>query len=243
MSERPRNAILSRLPDDEWQSVAPHLVPVRLRMRQILYEAGQEMEALYFPEDCMLSHIAVLDEGFASEGALVGPQGVVDVHALPVGSLSPARIDVQIPGVAHRLSVEQARELVLSSPQLLRGLQLWSNYAMAQALQTAACNTAHGMRSRLARWLLEVADQLDSKEFPVTQEFLAEMVGVTRPSVSEIAQEFQTDGAVRYARGHLTITDRRALEERACECYRDMRDRFAALFGQNESHGPGRRSI
>jgi CRP-like cAMP-binding protein len=231
-SNRPRNAILANLPEEEWRAIAPDLVRVQMTQRQVLQEVGEPLEALYFPDDGLVSLVTVLEDGLASEGAFVGPYGVVDVHALSPGSLAPGRAVVQIGGSAHRLAVEAARHHMATLPRFRDLLLTWANYAMAQALQTAACNTAHPIRARLARWLLEVADQLGCDEFPVTHEFLAEMLGVTRPSVTSIASGLQHEGTVRYRRGKFAIVDRAAFEAEACECYGTMRARFGALFGK-----------
>jgi CRP-like cAMP-binding protein len=230
----PCNRLLASLPPEALAHLLPKLSPVALSLRQILCLPDAPIDAVYFPESGMVSMVANL-EGTQVEVGVVGREGMVGTPLLAGVETSFAECMVQLPGTALRMGAGAFRaELEANAP--LRALLLRYNEALqAQVMQTAACNGRHGLEQRLARWLLVARDRAEGDELPLTQDFVAMMLGVHRPSVTVTAGILQRAGLIRYANGHITILDRPSLEAAACECHGAVRRRFAALLGQAAS--------
>jgi CRP-like cAMP-binding protein len=231
----PRNRLLGALAPADLARLGRRLEPVELKLRQILQAAEQPITAIYFPESGWTSMVAHLADGGAAEVGVIGREGMVGLPLLFGADASSVEGMVQGPGTAWRLSAAAFREELEHLPTL-RPLLL--RYALAfheQVTHTAACNGRHALAQRLARWLLLVHDRADSDEFPVTQEFLATMLCVHRPSVTLAAQQFQQAGYIHYRSGHMAITDRPGLEAAACECYGTVRRQFDRLLGVSVS--------
>jgi CRP-like cAMP-binding protein len=228
------NRLLARLPPDEYKRLLPRLQLVPLESRQVLYEARSPLHHAYFPVRGVVSAVAVMEDGRAIEVAAVGDEGMVGLPLLVGAGTAANRVIVQVPGEALRMREDALREEVSRDSPLRRLLVLYHTAFLAQVSQTAACNGLHSLHQRCCRWLVTTRDRVHSDVFPVTHEFLAEMLGVRRSSVSEVLKPLQEEGLIRYSRGRLTVLDREGLEAGSCECYRRINEEFARLFG-----GPG----
>ena len=226
-----RNRLLASLPPDVLARLLPKLSHVVLAMRQNLYAPDEAIEAVYFPEAGMISMVTNLDDGVQAEVGIVGQEGMLGASLLSGIETSFVESLVQMPGTAWRMGAREfCRELDTNDP--LRMLLLRYNEALhAQVTQTAACNGRHGLEQRLARWLLMALDRTEENELLLTQEFMAMMLGVHRPSITVTAGILQRAGLIRYSNGRVTVLDRPSLEAASCECYGAVRRRFAALLG------------
>jgi CRP-like cAMP-binding protein len=230
-----RNRLLAALPPDVLAQIRPKLTCVSLTNRQVLYPAEGPIEAVYFPEAGMVSMVSHLEDGVQAEVGIVGREGMVGVPLLCGVDTSFVEALVQMPGQALRMEAGAFRR-ELEANATLRALLFRYNEALhAQISQTAACNGRHGLEQRLARWLLMAHDRVDGDELPLTQDFIAIMLGVHRPSVTVTAGILQRAGLIRYAGGRITVLDRDSLEAASCECYDMVRRRFMALLGQKTS--------
>jgi CRP-like cAMP-binding protein len=216
------NKLLAALPRDQLDLLAPHLSTRQLAQGVVLLETGDEFDEVYFPHSGMLSLLVVMSDGKAIETATVGREGVVGAMAGLGLYKSSVRVVVQLPVAVTTIAASQFRKAVDHSHEV-RDLCIRYNEALlAQARVTAACNALHPVESRFCRWLLQSADRAESSTVQLTQEFLAEMLGVRRTSVTEVASNIQKLGAITYSRGTIQIIDRAALEGLACECYRTL---------------------
>jgi CRP-like cAMP-binding protein len=218
------SAILSSLPEEELRSLQPHLEPVALPHHCILHEAGERFQFVYFLSEGLASLVVVTRDGRSTEVAVVGREGMVGTPLLVGIRRGPYRVIMQIAGRGYRLSADILAERLNNPTQLRREL---NRSAMVQGLQIgqiAACNRLHEIEKRLARWLLMCQDRVDSAFLPVTHEFLAQMLGTGRPSISLAAGILQRAGVITNLRGAVKILNRRQLEGMVCECYRIMRN-------------------
>jgi len=225
------NRLLAALPDNERQRLAAHLELVELTLRQPLYEPGTPIEHVFFPIDSVLSVLAVMDDGQAVEVATVGNEGMVGIPVFLGVSASPGLAFCQIAGKSWRMPAGAFRDLANSAGAFQQVLQRYTYAFFTQLSQGSACNRLHHMDRRLARWLLLTHDRVGGDQFPLTQEFMAQMLGVRRATVTEAAGRLQQAGLITYSRGILTIADRKGLEAAACECYRIISDEHARLIG------------
>jgi CRP-like cAMP-binding protein len=225
------NRLLAALPDNERERLAAHLAPVELTIRQPLYEPGKPIEHVYFPIDAVLSVLAVMDDGQAVEVATVGNEGMVGIPIFLGVSVSPGLAFCQVPGQCWQMAAGTFRELATGAGAFQQVLQRYTYAFFTQISQGSACNRLHGMDQRLARWLLLTHDRVGRDQFPLTQEFMAQMLGVRRATVTEAAGRLQQAGLVTYSRAIVTIADRKGLEAAACECYRIISDEHARLIG------------
>lgn len=230
-----RNHLLASLPPDALRQLLPKLTPVELVIRQIISAPDQRIEAVYFPESGMFSLVAHLDDGMQAEVGIIGREGMLGVPLLSGVDTSFSESMVQMPGAGLRMAAgDFRRELETNVP--FRTVLLRYNEALqAQVMQTAACNGRHGVEQRLARWLLMAHDRVNGDELPLTQDFMAMMLGVHRPSITVSAGILQRAGLIRYANGHVTVLNRASLEAASCECYDAVRRRFSALLGKPAS--------
>jgi CRP-like cAMP-binding protein len=214
-----RNLLLRRLPDDERRRLAAELEPVELDVRDQVYARGKAIEHLYFPIDSVVSLLATVDGEAAVEVATVGYEGMAGLPAFLGTAESPNDAFCQIAGTAMRLSVGQLRRVLSQDGALHDLLHRYTQATMVQLSQTVACNRLHTTDERCARWLLQTRDRVGADEFTLTQEFLAQMLGVRRGTVSLTAGVLQQAGIIRYTRGRITVLDPEALHEAACDCY------------------------
>jgi CRP-like cAMP-binding protein len=217
------NIILRGLPPAEWALLFPTLEFVRLRLHQVLHEAGEAIKSGYFLNDGMSSVLTVQPDGESVEVGLIGREGFVGLPAIFGFKTSALRIITQGDGTAYRVEVGILRGLLSHCPALERHLQQYSMILGIQSTQLAACNRLHDVEERLARWLLMSHDRIGSKTLPLTQEFLAQMLGTRRSTVSVAAGVLQKAGMISYTRGHVTILNKSRLEEAACDCYEIIR--------------------
>jgi len=217
------NLLLAALPRKAYAELLPCLKPVELKFGDVLYEPGQPIEQVYFPGGSMVSLLTLVEDHLALEVGLVGLEGVVGSPLALGVDRSPVRALVQGGGSAMRLSAAAFRRALERSPPLQRSLLRYVHALMLQVTQTAACNRFHVVERRLARWLLMTRDRVRSNEFRMTQDFLANMLGVRRVGVTEAAGALQRRRLIEYSRGGISILNGRGLEAAACSCYRMVR--------------------
>ena len=223
------NLLLTKLTASDLGLIGAHLAVVTLGQGQVVYEAGDEVEHIYFPHDGMVSLLAVMQNGKAIETATVGREGVVGAMAGLGLYTSMVRAVVQLPMVTSRISAARFRHAVDASKTIERTCIRYNEVLLSQARITAACNVLHRVDARFGRWLLQSADRAESTTVALTQELLSEMLGVRRTSVTEVAGELQKDGIISFSRGVIKILDRSRLEALSCECYQSLIDQSATL--------------
>ncbi|PVE21448.1 Crp/Fnr family transcriptional regulator [Microvirga sp. KLBC 81] len=234
------NWLLSALEPDDFALVEPHLEGVELASGQVLYETGATIDRAYFPHDAMVSLVTIMKDGGTVEMAVFGREGVVGFASALTTRVALGRYLVQLPGAASRAPIEKLVEVFDSRPSLRFLFFRYIEGLLAQTFQITACNAVHGVEARCCRWLLTAHDRVARDELPLTHEFLAEMLGVQRPTVSIILRTLQTAGLITQRRGIIVIADREGLEEAACECYGNIRERFSELgFHFPKGGGPG----
>jgi CRP-like cAMP-binding protein len=223
------NKLLASLPRGDFDRLLPHVSTIPLQQGSVVIEAGDEVDQIYFPHFGMLSLLAVLRDGKAIETATVGREGVVCAMAGLGLYKSLVRVVVQMPMACSKIAATHFRTIATTS-DAVRNLSIrYNEVLLSQARVTAACNALHSIEARFCRWLLQCADRAGSDTVPLTQEFLAEMLGVRRTSVTEVASKVQSAGAISYSRGVIKILDRAALTRLSCECYDTLVDQSAVL--------------
>jgi CRP-like cAMP-binding protein len=224
-----RNAILGRLPELELTALAPHLHVEQTELRHPAYEPGKPIINIYFPLTSVFSLVAVAEEKIVVEVATIGFEGMVGLPAYLGATTSPQAAFCQVAGTAVRIAVDDFRRALNHDGALHALLNRFTQATMVQIAQNVVCNSTHSTEARMARWLVTTQDRVGSASFSLTQEFLSQMLGVHRPTVSETAQRIQTEGSIRYTRGVMTIVDRQAVERMACDCYRIVKAEFDEL--------------
>lgn len=224
------NKLLASLSGDDTNLIQPHLRRVQLQQEHVLYETGDRVSTVYFPTSAIVSLVVMLASGQTVEAAMVGSDGVVAASAALDGRLSLNRAIVQLSGNAMACDVAAIKAAALQSPTIFSMLIRHEQAVYAQAQQSVACIASHALEARLCRWLLRARDLSGSDTLLFTQEFLAEMLGVSRPTVSVVAHTLQQAGLIKYARGRIQIIDVDGLEETTCECYQAIRDFYRALL-------------
>ncbi|RST54652.1 Crp/Fnr family transcriptional regulator [Variovorax sp. DXTD-1] len=214
-----RNGLLAAIPPEVMVRMEPFLEQVPLRLGEVLYESGVVQEHVYFPTECIVSLLYVLESGQSAEIAGVGFEGMVGVSLLMGGGSTPNRAVVQSAGHAIRLSAAHIKNLTQQGGPLLQLLLRYTQSLITQMSQTAVCNRHHSLEQQLCRWLLLSLDRLPGSELVMTQELIANMLGVRREGVTEAAGKLQRLNLIKYARGHITVLDRPGLERQVCECY------------------------
>ena len=213
------NSLLAAFPPPEWLRIAPLLEEVDLPLGLVLHESGGKMSHVYFPINAIVSMLYVLEDGSSAEIAVVGNEGVVGIALFMGGETTPRRAVVQSAGKGYRLRAADIKEEFARSGPVLHLLLRYALALMTQMAQTAVCNRHHSLDQQLCRWLLLSLDRLSSNELAMTQELIANMLGVRREGVTEAALKLQKLGLIKYARGRITVLDRAGLEQRTCECY------------------------
>lgn len=224
------NHLLSRLPAAVLARIRRSLRKVRFEQNDVLYEARSVIEYAYFPLSGTLSAVAVMLDGSIIEVATIGKEGAAGLPTFATADVSPNRLFVQVPGEGLRLPIEVLEREIQNDEDVRR---LFSNYMAAfqyQVSQSVACNGLHSLHQRCSRWLLMTHDRVHGDEIALTHELLANMLGVRRSSVSEVLQTLQDQGCISSSRGKLFVTDRKALERIACECYDVVRQEYARLL-------------
>jgi CRP-like cAMP-binding protein len=230
-SPKPRdNQLLAALPDAEWQRWQPHLEPVTLTLGQVLYEAGDTLGYVYFPTSAIVSLLYVMEDGASAEIAVVGLEGVVGVSLFMGGLSTPSRAVVQSAGQGFRLRAQIMKDEFNRAGPVLHLLLRYTQALITQMSQTAVCNRHHSLDQQLCRWLLLSLDRLRGNELVMTQELIANMLGVRREGVTEGALKLQKAGLIRYVRGHITVLDRAGLEACTCECYGVVKKEYDRLL-------------
>jgi CRP-like cAMP-binding protein len=225
-----RNHLLSSLPEAEWNRWSPMLEVVHLPLGQVLYESGVVLPSVYFPLTSIVSLLYVMENGASAEIAVVGNEGIVGVSLFMGGESTPSRAVVQSGGVACRLDAEVMKHEFNRGGPVLHLLLRYTQALITQMAQTAVCNRHHTVDQQLCRWLLLSLDRLDGAELLMTQELIANMLGVRREGVTEGALKLQRAGLIQYSRGHITVVDRAGLEQRTCECYAVVKREYDRLL-------------
>ncbi len=220
MKARPeQNHLLAALPEDAQARLFPHLEVVPMALGMVLYESGDTLRHVYFPVDCIVSMLYVMENGASAEISVVGNEGVVGISLFMGGESTPSRAVVQSAGYAFRLSGQHMKdEFYLHGPTMLLMLR-YTQALITQMAQTAVCNRHHSIDQQLCRWLLLSLDRLQSNQLTMTQELIANMLGVRREGVTDAAGKLQMLGVIEYSRGHIKVLDRPRLESLSCECY------------------------
>ena len=213
------NHILDALPDEERDRLLPHLRLVSMPLGRVLYESGQTLKHIYFPTDSIVSLLYVMKNGASAEIAVVGNEGAIGVALFMGGETTPSRAIVQSAGSAYRLEGKRLKLEFNRHGQMLHVLLRYTQSLITQMAQTAVCNRHHSVSQQLCRWLLLSLDRLRSNELRMTQELIANMLGVRREGVTAAAGELQRAEVIRYSRGKITVLDRTKLEQLSCECY------------------------
>ncbi len=232
------NRLLTSLPEAALASLRPHLEPVEVPLREVLFNVDVPIEHVYFPEDTVVSILGVMPDGTAVEVATVGREGMVGLPVFLGAERTSSHAMVQVPGRAHRVEAAAFRAQVQRSSGMRDVLDRYTQAMFTLLAQGAACNRLHSIEERCARWLLLTQDRVGADSFPLTQQFLSQMLGVRRAGVSEVAAELQREGLLTYRRGYITIEDRARLEAASCECYGVIRSEFARLLEGRQLPNP-----
>ena len=224
------NGLLAALPEEDYQRWLPHLEPVDLALGKSLYESGTKLTHAYFLATAIVSLLYVTEDGHSAELAVVGREGVVGIPLFMGGGSTPSRGVVQSAGRAFRMSAKALLAEFDRSGAAMHLLLRYTQALITQMTQTAVCNRHHSLDQQLCRWLLLSLDRLSGQEIIMTQELIANMLGVRREGVTEAALSLQRDGLIRYSRGHIHVLDRPGLERRTCECYQVVRREYERLL-------------
>jgi CRP-like cAMP-binding protein len=223
------NELLAALPQADFQRWLPQLEMVAMPLGQVLYESGSTMSHVYFPTTAIVSLLSVMENGSSAEIAVVGYEGIVGVSLFMGGDSTPSRAVVQSAGQGYRLKSNVVKEEFKRAP-VMHLLLRYTQALITQMAQTAVCNRHHSLDQQLCRWLLLSLDRLPGNELVMTQELIANMLGVRREGVTEGALKLQNIGLIRYARGRITVLDRPGLEGRSCECYAVVKKEYDRLL-------------
>ncbi|WP_144113968.1 Crp/Fnr family transcriptional regulator [Paraburkholderia sp. BCC1886] len=224
------NHLLAALPEAEWARVSAHLVLVDMPLGRVVYESGQQLSRAYFPTTSIVSLLYVMEDGASAEISIVGNEGLVGIALFMGGETTPSRAVVQSAGWAYRLDARVLKDEFGRAGPMQRLFLRYTQALITQMAQTAVCNRHHSIDQQLCRWLLLSMDRLPSNELKMTQELIANMLGVRRAGVTEAAMRLQEAGLIRYSHGHIEVLDRPALEQRVCECYGVVKREFDRLL-------------
>jgi CRP-like cAMP-binding protein len=228
--DRRTNDLLAALPQAEWQRWLPELESVDMPLGEVLYESGSTLSHVYFPTTSIVSLLYVMENGASAEIAVVGNEGLVGISLFMGGGSTPSRAVVQSAGRGLRLSAQMLKNEFNQGGPVLHLLLRYTQALITQMAQTAVCNRHHSLDQQLCRWLLLSLDRLRDNELVMTQELIANMLGVRREGVTGAALNLQKDGLIHYTRGHISVLDRAGLEKRTCECYAVVKKEYDRLL-------------
>jgi len=231
-----QNHILAMLSEEPFERLEPYLELVPMPLGKVLYESGHALRNVYFPTDCIVSLLYVMENGASAEISVVGNEGLIGVALFMGGESTPSRAIVQSAGSAYKLPGPLLKNEFNRHGELLVLLLRYSQALITQMAQTAVCNRHHSIDQQLCRWLLLSLDRLSGKHLVMTQELIANMLGVRREGVTESAGKLQRAGIIEYSRGHITVLDRPGLEKLACECYDVVKKETERLLPYNPAH-------
>jgi CRP-like cAMP-binding protein len=230
-SESVENRLLASLPADELERLLPRLQQVSFSLGEVVYEFGGHLDYVFFPTNSIVSLLYTMENGTSAEMGLTGNDGVVGIALFMGGGTMPNRAVVQSAGGALRMKVNVLQDEFARGGKFQRLLLRYTQALITQISQTAVCNRLHSVEQQLCRWLLLSHDRVNADELIMTQELIADMLGVRREGVTVAAGRLQDDGAISYVRGHIKILDRQKMEATVCECYRVVKDEFDRLLG------------
>jgi CRP-like cAMP-binding protein len=225
-----QNLLLAALPADDLELLAPYFAQVELERGKLLYDPGDRIDAIYFPHDGVISLMTLMENGAAIESATIGREGALGLSAAAAPRQSLVRAIVQTPTRAARIGAGQMHDVWEKSPRIRELVDRHGEALFGHAIQSVACNALHSVEARFCRWLLTCHDRISSNTIALTQEFLADMLGVQRTTVTAVARALQEKGAIRYRRGIVDIMDRGMLETLSCECYGAIRKTYERLL-------------
>jgi len=225
-----QNHLLAALPASDYARIAAHLELIPMGLGDVLYESGAKLRYVYFPTTSIVSLLYVMEDGASAEIAIVGNEGILGISLFMGGDTTPSRAVVQSAGHGYRLKAELLKVEFARFGPSMHLLLRYTQALITQMAQTAVCNRHHSVDQQLCRWLLLSLDRLSSNQLTMTQELIANMLGVRREGVTEAAGKLQDAGLIRYRRGHITVLDRPGIEARACECYQVVRTEFDRLL-------------
>ena len=234
-----QNHLLAALLDAEYDRLAPHLELVPMQLGEVLYESGGKLQHVYFPTSAIVSLHYVLQNGGSSEIAGVGNEGILGISLFMGGETTPSRAVVQTGGHGYRLKSPLLLDEFNRAGSVMRLLLRYTQALITHMSQTAVCNRHHSVEQQLCRWLLLTLDRLPDNELTMTQELIANMLGVRREGVTEAAGKLQREGFISYRRGHITVLDRVGLEGNVCECYSVVKKEFARLLSDVQQRQGG----
>lgn len=234
-----KNRLLASLSPADFARLSPQLTLVEMEKGRLICDPGDPIDTIFFPHDCVISLMTLMENGTAIESATIGREGAFGLMAAIAPRQSMSRAIVQVPGRASKIAAPHLAEAVKSAPTLASLIDRHNDALFGHAIQSVACNALHSVEARFCRWLLSCRDRIDSNTVSLTQEFLADMLGVQRTTVTAVAGSLQTKGLIRYRRGIVDILDRGGLEAAACECYDSVRRTYERLlpdpFGKDRS--------
>jgi len=225
-----QNYLFHSIPESEWARLLPHIEHVELPLGKVLYEPGTKMSHVYFPTTAIVSLLYALENGSSAEIAIVGNEGIVGISIFMGGESTSSRAVVQSAGNGYRIKSSIFLEEFNRSGPVMHLLLRYTQALITQMSQTAVCNRHHTLDQQFCRWLLLSLDRLTSNQLNMTQELIANMLGVRREGVTEAALKVQKAGLIEYSRGHITILDRTGLEKRTCECYQVVKTEYVRLL-------------
>ena len=225
-----QNHLLGALPAEEWDRLRPKMELRPMPLGHVLYESGDTMRHVYFPTTSIISLLYVMEDGSSAEIAIVGNEGIVGISLFMGGETTPSRAIVQSAGHAYRVAGQNLKDEFFRAGPVQHLLLRYTQALITQMAQTAVCNRHHTVEQQLCRWLLMSLDRLPSNELTMTQELIANMLGVRREGVTEAAGKLQARGLIRYSRGHITVLDRPGLETQVCECYSVVKKEYDRLL-------------
>jgi len=228
--DKQKNGLLASLPEEVWQRWLPQVELVDMPLGRVLYESGTVLSHVYFPTSTLVSLVYLLRSGASAEIAVVGKEGLIGLALLMGGNSTLSRAVVQSAGQAYRVSAQVVKEEFHSAGPTMRLMLRYTQALITQMAQTAVCNRHHALDQQLCRWLLLSLDRLGGDELVMTQELIANMIGVRREGVTEAALKLQRAGVIRYSRGRIKVLDRPALEGRSCECYAAVKTEYDRLL-------------
>ena len=223
------NRLLAALSEESYQRLEPYLTSVELPSGTVLYHACQKIETVYFPNNALISLVNILENGSTTEISIIGGTGMVGLPVVLGSGYSKQRAIVQVPDGAMKISAQIFKQEFDRGGELQKIVHRYIETRLDEVSQLAVCNRHHAIKERLARWLLTVQDLIQADELALTQKFLGNMLGVHRPGVTLAARTLQQAGLIRYSRGKITILDREALENTACQCYQLYHENFISI--------------